>query len=312
MNKKEEELLIMNRVQVLLSTYNGENYLTEQLNSLLNQKNVEVDILVRDDGSNDSTKALLQEWQENKRLRWYTGENLRPKKSFLDLLKKSSSEFSYYAFCDQDDYWVEEKLLTAVNKIEQVKEDIPVLYFSEALLVDEELNELGKSDFATGAFSFEEILIKNNGSGCTMVFNKKLRDLINTGNYDNLSNEPLHDHWIYMVCLAAGGKVIYDSDSYIQYRQHGNNAVGGERSLTEKIKSSPLFNNEQRRFKWSMELLDNYKDFLTPDSHELLEKIKNYNHNFSSRYKLATDSRLRVDSTLEDAILKLTILFGKF
>ena len=302
----------MNKVQVMMSTYNGEKYLAEQIASLTAQEGVAVAISIRDDGSSDGTRTLLDEWQKKGILHWYTGANLRPKKSFLNLLKQSSPDADYYAFCDQDDYWESKKLLTAVQKIEQVEADIPVLYFSEALLVDENLHALGKSEFATGAFSFGEILIKNNGSGCTMVFNKALRNLIHTSDYTDLSNEPLHDHWIYMICLAAGGKVLYDPDSYIRYRQHGNNAVGGNRTLKEKIKENPLFNSERKRQKWSMELLDNYSGSLTKENRVLLEEIRDYDKSFSNRWKLAHRPELRTSSAVEAVVLKLTILLGKF
>ena len=89
----------MEKVIVLLSTYNGGKYLSEQLDSLVAQKGVDVGILVRDDGSTDTTLSILDEWQEKGLLTWYSSGNLGPGKSFMDLLKRAPSG-AYYAFCD--------------------------------------------------------------------------------------------------------------------------------------------------------------------------------------------------------------------
>ena len=111
------------KVCVLISTYNGEKFLDEQIASILAQKGVEVDILVRDDGSSDMTCSLLERWQKEGKLKWYKGENLGFARSFMNLLK-TASVYDYYAFCDQDDVWLPEKLKKAcfVDDIEGLDE----------------------------------------------------------------------------------------------------------------------------------------------------------------------------------------------
>ena len=95
------------KVLILLSTYNGERYIKEQIESLLKQENVKVSILVRDDGSTDGTINILNEYQKQGKLKWYTGENLKPAKSFMNLVE-NAPEYEYYAFCDQDDVWLKD------------------------------------------------------------------------------------------------------------------------------------------------------------------------------------------------------------
>ena len=114
----------MKSIQVLLSTYNGARYLREQLDSLLSQENVDIKILVRDDGSTDDTIKILNEYQNRGLLAWYTGPNMRPAKSFLNLLIQSP-ESEVYAFCDQDDVWKPEKMYMAVCQLKTVSTDIP-------------------------------------------------------------------------------------------------------------------------------------------------------------------------------------------
>ena len=98
------------RVAVLMSTYNGEKYLNEQIDSILSQSgNFELSLLVRDDGSTDETINILNKYQNLGKLKWYSGKNLGPGKSFIDLLYKTHG-YDYYAFSDQDDVWMTGKI----------------------------------------------------------------------------------------------------------------------------------------------------------------------------------------------------------
>ncbi|MBQ4399872.1 MAG: glycosyltransferase, partial [Alphaproteobacteria bacterium] len=106
----------MDNVLVLMSTYNGEKYLKTQLDSILAQQGVNVQILVRDDGSSDGTLPILQAYAAQGKLTYYTGPNLKPAKSFMDLIY-NAPQADFYAFADQDDYWLPEKLICAVNKL---------------------------------------------------------------------------------------------------------------------------------------------------------------------------------------------------
>ena len=117
-NRKDEM-----KVCVLISTYNGERFLEEQIASIIAQKGVEVDILVRDDGSSDMTCSLLERWQKEGKLKWYKGENLGFARSFMNLLKTASG-YDYYAFCDQDDIWLEDKLQRAVTALEKIEDKV--------------------------------------------------------------------------------------------------------------------------------------------------------------------------------------------
>ena len=105
------------KLAVLMSTYNGSKYLRQQLESILNQVcDCEIDIWVRDDGSSDDTLKILREYAAFGRLRWYTGENLKPARSFLDLVKHCPG-YDYYAFSDQDDVWYPNKLRDGIDRI---------------------------------------------------------------------------------------------------------------------------------------------------------------------------------------------------
>ena len=107
----------MEKILVMMSTYNGEKYIREQIDSILHQKDVKVDIVVRDDGSKDNTQNILKNYSSKyKNIKWSQGDNVGPCKSFLELLY-SSGEYEYYAFADQDDYWYPNKLKAATEKM---------------------------------------------------------------------------------------------------------------------------------------------------------------------------------------------------
>ena len=109
------------RVSVLMSTYNGEKYLHEQINSILGQQGVEIHLLIRDDGSSDGTVEICKEYAKKyNQITFYQGENLGVGKSFLDLLKHAP-DADYYSFADQDDVWLEDKIIRAVTMIKKAE-----------------------------------------------------------------------------------------------------------------------------------------------------------------------------------------------
>ena len=128
----------MKNVLVILSTYNGEKYLREQIESVLKQENVKISILVRDDGSTDNTCNILEEYEKKGLLRWYTGKNLKPAKSFIDLIFHATNDFDYYAFCDQDDFWYFKKIYSAIEQMENNNDsiDIPKVCYCNLEVVD--------------------------------------------------------------------------------------------------------------------------------------------------------------------------------
>lgn len=220
----------MIKITVVLASYNGEQFIREQINSVLMQRDIELFLLDRDDGSSDATQMILDEYQKNGLLKWYTGDHLNVAKGFLDLLL-NAPESTYYAFCDQDDVWKENKLSAAIEKLGKENNNIPLMYYSASTLVDENLKFISEHNVHKQRTDEARFLI-NDMSGNTIVINNKLRNLICSA-----INEPIviHDKWALQVCLANGGKCINDSNSYILYRQHLSNTIGMELNLKDKI-----------------------------------------------------------------------------
>ena len=208
-------------VSVLMATYNGERYLREQIESLVAQKGVSVKILVRDDGSSDGTIIILEEYKSKGLLSWYQGDHLNVQKGFLDLLKNSSNS-DFYAFCDQDDVWDDDKLLVAVENLKIFPQNQPSIYYCGQRLVDQNLDLITIHRVSNRRNAYTNFLISNN-AGCTTVFNKMLRDYVNQSTPDFIL---MHDSWVFKLCLAVGGNYVADPEPHISYRQHGDNTIG--------------------------------------------------------------------------------------
>lgn len=273
----------MNTVCVMMSTYNGEKYLEEQIDSILNQQFVEIYLFVRDDGSSDGTKGILIEYAEKGRLQWYAGDNLGPAYSFFDLINNVEGKYDYYAFADQDDYWYPEKMSRAVCLLNAEK-SLNKVYHSRVDVVNERLEKTGLIFGAEKQYNFVTELLRNNAVGCTFVMSNRLIELIRL-------NKPqyvcMHDQWIMLVCLGTGGVALLDEHTTMKYRQHGNNSVGVKNRLFQKIKNSTLNwkASTHSRMLQAKELFAGYEDVLRDENLEKLNMIIGSGENWKKGVK---------------------------
>ncbi len=274
----------MKKVLVLLSTYNGEKYLKEQIESVLGQRDVEISILVRDDGSTDKTHTILEEYKKERKLEWYTGENLKPAKSFVNLVSNAEIIYDYYAFCDQDDFWYSDKISNAIQEMEKDSSILPKLCYCNIELVDKDRQHLEYRKISGRCDFFEEMLLTYCVPGCTMVFNKRLLNIVKKRVPTRLT---MHDCWLYFVCVATGGKIYSTEKVGIQYRQHGGNVVGTTHiSIKNKIKMI-LGKRKSPRQKMIAEILEQFADELK-DGKELesFRTFSKYPNSFLNKMKI--------------------------
>ncbi len=229
----------MKTIQILMSTYNGEAYLKEQIESILTQDCEQFGVAsytikIRDDGSGDGTRQILQEYAEKypDRISWYQGENVGVIQSFFDLMLQADV-CDYYAFADQDDYWMPEKITRGIESLEKKSADKPLLYCCRPKLVDEKLHTIESTiERPVMRPSFRNAMIENIATGCTEVFNRNLYEMV-------IQQLPqftvMHDWWLYLVATCFG-EIVYDETSYICYRQHGGNVVGTKTSHWDELK----------------------------------------------------------------------------
>lgn len=294
-----------NTVCILMSTYNGKKYIIEQIESLLRQKDVSFSIYVRDDGSQDGTQKILDKYeaQTNGLLKWYQGKNIRPAKSFMDLIK-NAPDAQYYAFCDQDDVWEEDKLSCAIAKIKREKEGIPCFYFSNVKVVDEKLNLMKISHIDEKNMSLKRILLHNVATGCTIVFNEQLMKKIREYSPQYIG---MHDWWLYQVCLVIGGKVVFDKEPHILYRQHGNNCIGFKKKKIN-VKKAILKKSECGVRKMTKELIEGYGEQMSSDVFSAVSLLAFYDKSLKKKWRLLTDKEYYRDFKDERVRDKIAIL----
>ena len=268
---------------ILLSTFNGEKYLEEQLDSLKSQTLKDVFVLVRDDGSSDSTREILLR-NESENIKWYSGENVGAARSFMTLVN-DAPEADYYAFCDQDDYWLPEKLEAAENILEKSNNKLK-LYYSNVTVTDESLHAIKKSNYDPNSGSLKKMLIRNFVTGCTEVFSKDLLKALKSYSPDFIF---MHDWWSNLVCLSLGGEVFFDEHSYILYRQHNDNALGykmdKKRTVFEKIINKP----DRLVRKNANELIKGYGSIMPEENRKSVWDIANYYKNIPSKIRVLLD-----------------------
>ena len=261
-----------------MSTYNGKDYLREQIDSILAQNckekmGVDLKLFIRDDGSKDGTQKILDEYAEKypDKISWYQGENIGVIKSFFELIEKSDVKAEYYAFSDQDDYWHKEKLSAGIEQIKSMTNDDvkePLLYCCSQLLVDENLKEIDNTmTRKEKRASFENAVVENIVTGCTIVMNKTLRDMAKA--YPPKFTV-MHDWWFYLLA-SCYGKVYYDKNQYISYRQHGTNTVGYNTSKVKEFKDrvKRFRGNRQNITKQLSEFIRIYKLYKKEDDNTL-------------------------------------------
>lgn len=322
----------MKKVQVLLSAYNGEKYLAQQLDSILSQRDVQVSVLVRDDASLDATPQILAAYTEQyKTISVYKGIRKGAAGSFFDLLARTELSADYYAFADQDDVWYADKLIHAVCRLEAEKEEIqavwsmeagaalekqmlPLLYAGKVICASDDLSRQETFAYRVAKkASFGNALVENICMGCTQVFNRSLLLLVREYLRNGMKLAIFHDWWMYLTA-AYFGKVVFDQNAYMLYRQHGNNEVGMQNRWDMRWKNR-LRQIRGRKHKWSRQAVVFRRVYaglpaLRREDETRLERFCGYRSSFWKRIRLASDTEIYRQNGLDDFICRLLAVFG--
>ncbi len=298
----------MEKVLVLMASYNGGKYIDQQIESLFAQEGVEVELLVRDDGSSDDTCARLDAWAEKTNTRWYTGPHLNVQFGFYDLMVKAmESDAKYYAFCDQDDVWDMDKLSAGVALLQTVAEGQPGLYYCGQRLVDANLNHL--SDHSLNRHrSPHARFVLNDMAGCTAVFNRALLEKMTAYRPAYIR---MHDVWMTKVCLGLGGQIFPDPDTHMAYRQHGNNVIGLSGGLKSKLRRAKMIIFESSIYRQAEQLLAGYEQELLPEYRALIADILASKKSLPARIRLLRKHNIHFHDKGLSLTFALKVLLGK-
>ena len=305
----------MNKIAILMSTYNGEKYISEQIESLQKQTYKEWSLYIRDDGSGDDTIRIIEDFKK-KDLRINLikdDKNLKPAKSFFTLMNKIEAD--YYFFCDQDDYWLKNKLQIMLHKISRLDNTIPQVVYCNLKCVDQNLKfrKYGFDDLI-GKISGDGRFIGNDMPGCVMLFNKKTRDLVKEykPNYDNVT---MHDWWVALVAHVFG-QIHFIDERLIYYRQHVDNTLGAGKSgnVIMKLFQKDLLDKQRRlvkeSFKQDMEFRQAFKPILPQEKKIMLDNMMRcYDKSIIYRLKFINSYDCKQMSAIRTFAYKWTFVF---
>lgn len=297
----------MKAVQVLLSSYNGEKYISQQIESICKQKGVKVYLLIRDDGSTDATCEIIQTYAKNhSNVRFYRGKHAGAQKSFFELMKRVERFADYYAFADQDDYWLCDKLIKAVEQLEKFTDsEEPLLYASKVIYADAKLEHMEPFRYQRkrGA-SFGNALLENICTGCTEVFNRQLLEMVTR---HLPASDIWHDWWLYLTA-SCFGNVVFDDKAYLYYRQHAQNEVGmsNYRLGCWKRRISNINHIRGIVLRQTADFYGVYKDL--GKNNALAQEILNYKKSWKDKCRLILDKRIYRQNGLDDMIYRILFL----
>lgn len=302
-------------VNVLLSTYNGANYIQQQLDSLLEQTYPNMTIYIRDDASTDNTLPLILPYlsRSEKKVVLIANNsmlNLGYMKSFW-LLLKESGDADYYAFCDQDDIWLPNKVESGVHALSGKNSGIPLLYSSSFNYYDEELNFIEKAPSLSLPIQLKDVLFYTPAFGFTIIINRKLRDLALSAS--SLESIP-HDSWCQKIA-ATLGEFIYDPIPLAKYRRHSATVTyaGADkfRYIAKWLQNDILGEGLSNYYYVITRFFEEYEKYISPEHANLLYLFSIHPFSISLYLKrLLYPKRLR-PSLGGELALRLCFLFNK-
>ena len=307
-----------NKVAVILSTYNGEKYIKEQIESIMEQSFKNFDLFIHDDGSNDTTPKIIKAFADRYENIHIIVEKrkLGYPKCFIEMLKMVEN-YRFYAFCDQDDVWNKKKLANGVNALCTLNEKKPLLYYTAVNYCDSDLNYIRGSRFAANMkgikyLSLTDVLFGGEAMGMTFMFNDVSRNALIKAN----ENGSFKD-WFLKIYCSAWGDTIYDPEPSAMYRRH-DEAVTGESNPSGKIKrycsqikeiffSKNTFNEQKRIITL---LKKEYFDEISREDQRLLELFSTSDSVINRMKKVFYKKRFR-RKILDELGYRLAFLLGK-
>lgn len=229
--------LIDTRMVVLLATWNGAKNLTAQLESFRKQTRVPDLLIVSDDGSTDATRDILNEFARSTpsfALEIRDGHKRGSAQNFLSLLQAIPENTDFVALSDQDDVWLPDKIERNMQRLAQEPTETPALLGGRSYVCDAHLQNRYLSPMPKRTLCFRHALVQNFAGGNTMMINRASIDLVRAAAAE-AKRVVVHDWWLYQIISGAGGRIIFDKEPLLLYRQHDANQIGVNTGLTAKL-----------------------------------------------------------------------------
>jgi glycosyltransferase involved in cell wall biosynthesis len=304
-------------ISVLLATYNGEKYISEQIESILSQTYQDFTLYIHDDNSTDNTYKIISEYAQKHPKKIIVSQNETnvggAKNNFLQMMIERKDD--YVMLCDQDDIWLPDKITKSLAKIKDMEKEhgvsTPILVYTNLTVVKDNLEiisysyeKMANKNFDKNSLNFAVAM--NNVAGCTAMYNRALSEMIQATQVAQANYIVMHDWWLYLIATALGkcGAIHYPT---VLYRQHKGNESGAKRVLSPKYiyyvlthlkKMSSMINDSYKQAEVFSRM---YGDKLSIENAELLgayaslrnlsrlkrvrtvRKYKTYMHGFARR-----------------------------
>jgi len=276
----------MDRVTIIMATYNGEKYLEEQIESILSSSYREFKLYIVDDGSNDSTMEILHRYKMKYPDVIHVSQNetnLGVTLNFLNAINNITSD--YIMLCDQDDVWKKDKIAKTLNRMKQLEvqfgKDLPVAVFTDAYVTDSNLNIIHESFFRSGRLNprhtdLPHLLMENKLIGCTVMINGALRRILQSRPLPKYAR--FHDGWLGLIA-ASFGKISFIPEPTLYYRQHDFNVVGNRGFYAYVLNRIGNLKKQKQALmalqKQAKEFADLYRDYFNSEKLELIERFSN-------------------------------------
>jgi glycosyltransferase involved in cell wall biosynthesis len=273
-------------VAILLTTFNGQSYLQEQLESIFNQTYSNYHLWISDDGSIDNTLQIIDFYKTKfNNLTILNGPRRGFNANFFELTNNRKIKADYYFWADQDDIWFSNKIERAVSILQQYDAKTPSLYSCNAIIIDKHKNIFGYTyNYQVKKFNFANSLVQPLAGGNTMCFNSSARDLICLGVY---SYPAFYDWWAYQIISGCDGNIIFDDNPMIYYRQHDHNLIGvqpGIHNFRKKLNRFLYLDKQQNSL--NIDSLLKYHSLLSEANQKILNNFIELKKNKFFIYRL--------------------------
>ncbi len=277
----------MAKLAIVLCVKNGGDFLKDQLDSIATQAWKNFDIYIKDNFSKDGSLMIINSFiKENPSLNIINckGDNDHFAKSYLKLIKKVVGRYDYYAFCDQDDIWLENHLERGVNFIKSQNGNLPSLFCSRTKLINKNGDLIGESIFFKKKPSFKNALVQSIAGGNTMIFNNKAAEMLNDIKIER--NIISHDWLLYQLVSGSDGNMKYSKNPSVLYRQHSKNLIGSNVGFKNKIKRlRMLLSGEMNKYnKSTLQHLSDCRSLSKRNLDVLKDFEKSLHGNFLKRF----------------------------
>lgn len=301
---------------VLMATYEGEQYIADQLKSFDAQDVADIKLIVSDDSRSDSTRdAILRHTRDlaSLKVEFLRGPQAGFVENFRSLILNCATDAEFYAFSDQDDIWLADKTKRSLDWLRTQSSNVPALYCGRTCMIDQHGAETGRlSPLFPRAPAFENAIVQSIAGGNTMTMNRAALDLLKRSLSKGIPIS--HDWWTYIIVSGAGGAVKYDPQPLTLYRQHDGNLIGENRSYLAKIARMKMVMNGTWR-DWQdthIALLDANVDELTKEAQASLQALKQIrNRSALGRLSWFRRSGAWRQTTAGSASLYFAVLMGR-